>query len=117
MTALNRNNMSNNETTSDNTNREFTRFVILLTKSTQPFSEPLVRRHVKYLKELDREKRLVLCGPFVDHKGGMVIIKAGSMEEARKIAASDPFVLEGAETFEIRTWLLSCEENHHLGMA
>lgn len=97
-------------------NQEFTRFVILFTRTAQPFTEPLIRRHVEYLRKLDREKRLVLCGPFIDYRGGMVIIKAASLEEARKIAADDPVVLEGAETCEIRTWLLSCEENNHLGM-
>ncbi|MBI2519505.1 MAG: hypothetical protein HYV97_03785 [Bdellovibrio sp.] len=95
---------------------DFTRYVILLTRTKMPFSEPLIRQHVKYLRELELQGQLVLCGPFKDYSGGMVIIKAASLDEAHEIARHDPFVLEGAETFEIRTWLLSCEENNHLGM-
>ncbi len=97
-------------------NEEFLRYAILLTRTGAAFEEPLIRRHVEYLRKLDREGRLVLCGPFTDYRGGMVIIRAASLEEARGIAADDPFVSEGAETFEVRTWLLSCEENSHLGM-
>ncbi|MBI2519957.1 MAG: hypothetical protein HYV97_06060 [Bdellovibrio sp.] len=94
----------------------FTRYVILLTRTDTPFSESLIRRHVEYLRELERKEQLVLCGPFTDYSGGMVIIKAASLEEAQNIVGHDPFVSEGAETFEIRTWLLSCEDNNHLGM-
>lgn len=102
--------------TTTSSNDTFTRYVILLTRTDTPFSEPLVRRHVSYLRELERRGQLVLCGPFTDYRGGMVIITTSSPEEARKIASDDPFVSEGAETFEVRTWLLSCEENNHLGM-
>ena len=79
-------------------------------------TEALVRKHVAHLKELDRQGRLVLCGPFQDHKGGMVIIKAASLDEARKTAEADPFVQEGVETYDIRIWELSCAANNHMGM-
>ena len=62
----------------------FTRYVILLSRTEAPFSEPLIRRHVEYLRELDRNGLLVLCGPFTDHPGGMVIIKAVSLEEVTR---------------------------------
>jgi len=76
----------------------------------------LVRAHVKHLKRLDENGQLVLCGPFSDYNGGMVIIKTISYEEAMEIAKSDPFVVSGVESFELRTWQLSCKENNHLGM-
>ncbi|WP_368858143.1 hypothetical protein [Paenibacillus oleatilyticus] len=44
-----------------------------------------------------------------------MIIRASCYEEARSIAESDPFVSTGTESYELRTWQLSCEENNHLG--
>lgn len=96
---------------------DFTRYVILLTViEPNKASESLVKAHVQHLKDLDKQGKLVLCGPFADHKGGMVIIKASSSDEAHKIAKRYPFIKDGYETYEIRTWELSCEENNHMGM-
>jgi uncharacterized protein len=92
------------------------RYVITLVRTDMPMTEALARRHVAHLKALDRQGRLVLCGPFEDGKGGMVIIRASSLDEATRIAESDPFVREGAETVSVRAWELSCEENSHMGL-
>ncbi len=95
---------------------EFTRFVILLNGIQGKTATPeQIKGHVAFLRQLDKEKRLVLCGPFTNYAGGMVIIKAGSLEEAKEISNRDPFVKEGIRMPEIRTWELSCEENNHLG--
>lgn len=98
------------------TDAGFLRYVILLSHAGKPMTEALIRAHVEHLKKLDAERRLVLCGPFKDHPGGMVVVKAASKEEARAVAEADPFVKEGVETYELRTWELSCAENNHLGM-
>ncbi|MFZ5816671.1 MAG: YciI family protein [Bacillota bacterium] len=45
----------------------------------------------------------------------MAIIRAGSLEEARAIAAADPFVAAGSSDFELRTWHLSHEGNNQMG--
>ncbi|MBM6994362.1 hypothetical protein IM700_001640 [Paenibacillus sp. DXFW5] len=96
---------------------EFKRYVILLSLNPgRRLDEELIREHVAHLRELDRNGQLVICGPFLDYKGGMVIIQADSLEEARGIAECDPFVKSGAENYELRTWAISCEENQHLGM-
>ena len=39
-----------------------------------------------------------------------------SLEEAKRVAEEDPFIKEGAESYQIRTIELSCEENNHMGM-
>lgn len=92
-------------------------FVILLTKlQNVSMTESIIREHVKFLRELDRANKLVLCGPFSDYDGGMIIIKTSSLEEANNIAMSDPFVINKVEKYEIRTWELSCEANNHMGM-
>ena len=97
-------------------NATFTRYLILLSHASKPFTETVVRAHVAHLKQLDRDGKLVICGPFTNYKGGMVLIKASSYEEAVSIANSDPFVKEGVEKFEVRTLEMSCEENNHMGM-
>ncbi|GAX88503.1 YciI family protein [Effusibacillus lacus] len=97
---------------------QFIRYVILLTKNPgQSLTENLIRAHVKHLQALEEKDQLVLCGPFADSKGGMIIIKAASYEEAKRIAEADPFVQSGAESYELRVLELSCKENRHMGMA
>ncbi|MGG6310615.1 YciI family protein [Paenibacillus macerans] len=99
------------------TKEKFTKFVILLSLNPgRSLDEALIRRHVGYLRELDQAGQLVMCGPFTDYKGGMIIVEADSLEEARRIAERDPFVHSGAENYELRTWAISCEANNHLGM-
>lgn len=92
-------------------------YVILLSMNHgKQLTEPIIREHVSFLRKLEEHDKLVLCGPFLDFKGGMVVIRAISMEEARAIAESDPFVKSGLESYEIRTLEVSREENNHLGM-
>ncbi|MCP5064889.1 MAG: hypothetical protein GY936_20910 [Ignavibacteriae bacterium] len=79
-------------------------------------TEAVVRKHVKYLKELDEKGQLVLAGPFLDYRGGMIIVKVKSQNEAMMIAKNDPFVKENLESFKLREWELSCKENNHIGM-
>lgn len=97
--------------------RTFIRYVYILTMIPgMKLNEKIIRAHVRHLKDLEVKEKLVLCGPFTDYSGGMVIFRADSLEEARGIAESDPFVREGYETYELRTLELSCEENNHMGM-
>lgn len=94
---------------------EWTRYVILLSHTGRKITSELIKSHVEHLKELNKKGQLVLCGPFIDYKGGMVIVKASSYDEAKEIAETDPFVKEGVEKYEIRSLEISCEENNHLG--
>jgi len=85
-------------------------FVILLEKH-RPFDDAVIARHVEYLRDLDANGQLVLCGPFTDHPGGMVIIRAADYAEAEAICRADPFVAEGFETYAIRTLEVADEES------
>jgi uncharacterized protein YciI len=78
------------------------------------FSPELIAAHVEHCKKLDADGRLVICGPFLNCKGGMVALRAASPEEAKTIAESDPFISSGFETYELRTWQLACAENNYL---
>ncbi|MDO3676226.1 YciI family protein [Paenibacillus ehimensis] len=95
---------------------KFTRYVILLSlNSGKRLTEDLIRKHIAFLRKLEQNGQLELCGPLSDYEGGMVIIRASSCEEARSVAESGPFVSTGTESYELRAWQLSCEENNHLG--
>lgn len=92
---------------------EYRLYVILLSPE-RPFDKQVIERHVEHVRQLDREERLVLCGPFLDWEGGMLVIRASSIDKAREIAHSDPFVAEGFETAEVRTLHHACRENNFL---
>jgi uncharacterized protein YciI len=74
----------------------------------------ILKNHVSYLKELDSKGQLLLTGPFLDRKGGMVIIKAASLDEAEKIAESDPFITSGVQSYQLKAMKQSCKENNYL---
>lgn len=62
---------------------------------------PEVRpRHLEHLRPLDRAGRVLIAGPlFADDektpRGSMIVLEAASLEEARALAARDPYVVEG----------------------
>ena len=69
--------------------------------------------HLKFQVELEQKGVMFGAGPFwTDDEQrwegeGMIIIRAGSLAEAREIAASDPMHASGARTFTIRPWLMN----------
>ncbi len=69
--------------------------------------------HLKFQIELEQKSVMFGAGPFWTEDEqrwegeGMIIIRAGSLAEARKIAALDPMHASGARTFTIRPWLMN----------
>ncbi len=69
--------------------------------------------HLKFQVELEQKGIMFGAGPFwTDDEErwegeGMIIIRAESIAEARKIAESDPMHASGARTFTLRPWLLN----------
>lgn len=69
--------------------------------------------HLKFQVELEQKGIMFGAGPFWTEDEqrwegeGMIIIRADSIAEARKIAESDPMHASGARTFTIRPWLLN----------
>jgi uncharacterized protein YciI len=67
--------------------------------------------HLEYMVALEKRGVLFASGPFAEADGtnrgnGMTILRAASAEEARGIAAGDPFVVNGVRTFEVREWTM-----------
>ena len=63
--------------------------------------------HLAHLDSLG--DKLVFAGPFLDGEGkangSLVVIEAGSQEEAEAMAAQDPFVERGVfESYVVRRW-------------
>lgn len=63
--------------------------------------------HLEHLKTLG--DRLVFAGPFLDEaekpSGSLLVIEAGSLEEAKTLAAADPFAKEGVfASYEVKRW-------------
>jgi len=94
-------------------NSKYTRYVILINRK-KDYTTDAINLHVEYLKILDDNGQLILCGPFKDYAGGILIIKAESINEAIIIAESDPFIIGRFSTYELRTLELSEKENHYL---
>ena len=69
--------------------------------------------HLTFQVELEKKGIMFGAGPHwsEDEKrwegDGMVIIRAGSLAEAREIAASDPMHSSGARSFTVRPWLMN----------
>lgn len=87
---------------------------VYLMNNQKPINNEIIKSHVEYLRRLNSQGKLVLCGPFTDHPGGMVIILAEDFVEATNIANSDPFIASGCKSFELRTLEVANEENDYL---
>jgi uncharacterized protein YciI len=66
-------------------------------------------KHIAYQLEIERKGILFAAGPFVDAKGkpqgpGMIVVRAKSMAEAKKIADADPFHKQGFRKYRIQAW-------------
>jgi uncharacterized protein YciI len=67
--------------------------------------------HLEYMIALEKKGVLFASGPLSDAEGtmrgdGLTILRAASVEEARRIAETDPFFVAGLRSFELREWTL-----------
>ena len=66
-------------------------------------------QHLEYMIGLEKTGVLFTSGPLAAAPGapagdGLTILRAAGAEEARTIAAADPFVVNKLRTFEVREW-------------
>ena len=88
---------------------------VVFTKPTNGLGPVLenLEKHLEFQCGLERRGIMFGAGPFwADneedwHGEGMVIIRAGSLAEAKRIAAEDPMHKAGARSFTVRPWLLN----------
>jgi hypothetical protein len=60
--------------------------------------------HLDFLRKMSAEGKIHLKGRFTDGSGGLTVFRAESLEEARKIAESDPYVSGGVRRLELHEW-------------
>ena len=68
------------------------------------------QQHVDFLTRQEKEGAIFARGRFTEGEGGLVIYIAGSIDAARKIAESDPYVSLGARTLELFEWDMKVNE-------
>jgi len=85
-------------------------------KTYNKINKAMVVKHVDYIKKLDDDSKLVICGPTKGFSGiaGMIIFKAENYEEAEAICSSEPFVAEDYATFKLFTMQIGDRENNYL---
>jgi uncharacterized protein YciI len=71
----------------------------------------LLPQHLEYMIGLEKKGVLFASGPLTTAAGapagdGLTILRAANAEEARAIAAADPFVVNKLRSFDLREWTL-----------
>jgi len=51
--------------------------------------------HLDRIDPLNKAGKVILAGPLTDGAGSLIVIEAGSLEEATAFAAGDPYVTQG----------------------
>ena len=69
----------------------------------------MLPQHLEYMIGLEKKGVVFASGPLTTTEGqpagdGLTILRADSVDDARKIASSDPFVVNKLRTFEVREW-------------
>jgi uncharacterized protein len=70
-----------------------------------------LEKHLQYMIGMEKRGALFASGPFTPGNGasigdGMSVFRAVSLDEAKVFANSDPFVLAGARSYDIREWTI-----------
>ena len=87
------------------------RFYVIFSEPTEKTGDrrKIFPKHIAYQLEIERKGILFAAGPFVNAKGkpqgpGMIVIRAKSMTEAKRVAEADPFHKLGFRKFRIQAW-------------
>lgn len=68
--------------------------IILNEKSNQRLDDNLLYKHVAHLKCLAQNGNLLVCGPFVDDSGAMLVLQATDATAVEALIQADPFIQE-----------------------
>ncbi len=69
--------------------------------------EPHLPDHLRYLQQLEADGLLVLFDPFTDRSGGMIVVRAPSLKDARAVAEAGPLVRRVMDTYDPHEWRLT----------
>lgn len=79
-----------------------------------PMREQGLGPHAAHMQHLMEEGRLFAGGGYTSDDGGMAIVLAASMEEARAMLAADPAIQSGIFVAELRQWRPRFSTDHPL---
>ncbi len=79
-------------------------FAAILTIGDSSKSQEYRPLHLAHLERGEHEGTIYARGRFSDGAGGLIIYRAESMEEARRLAEQDPYVSSGARRLELHEW-------------
>ena len=85
-------------------------FAAFLKMNDPSKSQELRPQHLEFLERGVQEGKIFARGRFEDGAGGLVIYKADSLEEARRIAESGPYVTSGARSLELHEWSMKLSQ-------
>lgn len=76
------------------------------TPESTPRTQQIQEGHMANIRRLGAEGKLLLAGPMGDDGDlrGIFVFKAGSMEEAQALVATDPAVQAGRLRVELHPW-------------
>ncbi len=77
---------------------------LVMVMRTPEFQSSLVEEHQEFLEDLKKNGCLELSGPFTDKTGGAYLIKAENIEEAKKLAFSDPLHKSNSSSVTVYEW-------------
>lgn len=77
---------------------------LVTTFRTPQFQTSVIDAHYAFLDRLRQQGKIELAGPFTDKSGGAYLIKAGSLEEARTSAFSDPVHTSKSSVVTVYEW-------------
>jgi uncharacterized protein YciI len=68
----------------------------------------LQKQHLAFMDGQHKEGRLVMAGPFLQEgtRRGIVVYRAGSLDEARSRASGDPMIKAGRLALELHPWAI-----------
>ena len=69
------------------------------------FHEQNLLEHGAYIHSLYQQGIAIEGGPFLDHSGGMAIIKVNDRAQADEIIKNDPAIISGVFTAELHPWM------------
>jgi uncharacterized protein len=105
--------MSANDDSRDQANDVIYYVVFLKGIPDRPLNPTVVDLHGQHLAELDRKGQLVLAGPLVERRGGLIVLRVTNTAEARAIAEDDPMVQGGYESYDLATWPIADRQNSY----
>ena len=77
-----------------------TRYLVMAMRNPA-FDDEVIALHLDFLQRLRESDQLEMTGGFSDGTGGAYVLRVGSMEEARAIAAADPLATTGSSRLDV----------------